>query len=209
MGQLHGEMRGQGAAHGRRRLLSPFRFRAYRCRSGKILVICYTRQGWFTDRSSNREGLWFAGDGCAMSLLSSALLTDLYQLTMLQGYFEQRMEEMAVFELFIRNLPRQRGFLLAAGLEQALDYLEQLQVMPDELEWLAASGRFSRDFVDYLGRLRFTGDVLAMPEGTVFFPPEPILRVMAPLPQAQLVESRLINLLHFETMIASKAARAV
>jgi nicotinate phosphoribosyltransferase len=144
-----------------------------------------------------------------MSLASSALLTDLYQLTMLQAYHEQRMEETAVFELFVRNLPEHRGFLLAAGLEQAVDYLEQLRVTPDELEWLAASARFSREFLDYLGQLRFTGDVLAMPEGTVFFPPEPILRVVAPLPQAQLVESRLLNLLHFQTMIASKAARAV
>jgi nicotinate phosphoribosyltransferase len=142
-----------------------------------------------------------------MPLASSALLTDLYQLTMLQGYFDKGMEETAVFEFFIRNLPVQRGFLLAAGLEQVLDYLEQLRVTPDELEWLRASGRFSRDFLDYLGQLRFTGDVHAMPEGTVFFPPEPILRVVAPLPQAQLVESRLINLLHFQTMIASKASR--
>jgi nicotinate phosphoribosyltransferase len=140
---------------------------------------------------------------------SSALLTDLYQLTMLQGYFEQGMEETAVFELFVRTLPAPRGFLLAAGLEQALDYLEQVQVTSDELQWLTQGGRFSRDFLDYLGQLRFTGDVYAMPEGTVFFPPEPILRVVAPLPQAQLVESRLLNLLHFQTMIASKAARAV
>jgi nicotinate phosphoribosyltransferase len=143
-----------------------------------------------------------------MPLASSALLTDLYQLTMLQGYFESRMEETAVFDLFMRTLPAQRGFLLAAGLEQALDYLEQLRVTPEELEWLAGSGRFSRDFLDYLGELHFTGEVHAMAEGTVFFPPEPILRVVAPLPQAQLVESRLINLLHFQTMIASKAARA-
>lgn len=148
------------------------------------------------------------GEGRAMPLGSSALLTDLYQLTMLQGYFENRMEETAVFDLFMRTLPAQRGFLLAAGLEQALDYLEQLRVTPEELEWLAGSGRFSRDFLDYLGELHFTGDVHAMAEGTVFFPPEPILRVVAPLPQAQLVESRLINLLHFQTMIASKAARA-
>jgi nicotinate phosphoribosyltransferase len=148
------------------------------------------------------------GDGRDMPLASSALLTDLYQLTMLQGYIESRMEETAVFDLFMRTLPAQRGFLLAAGLEQALNYLEQLRVTPEELEWLAASRRFSRDFLDYLGQLHFTGEVHAMAEGTVFFPPEPILRVVAPLPQAQLVESRLINLLHFQTMIASKAARA-
>jgi nicotinate phosphoribosyltransferase len=142
-----------------------------------------------------------------MSLASSALLTDLYQLTMLQGYFEKGMEETAVFELFVRHLPEQRGFLVAAGLEQALDFLEHLRFTPDEVQWLGASGRFKRDFLDYLEQLRFTGDVQAMPEGTVFFPPEPILRVVAPLPQAQLVESRLINLLQYQTMIASKAAR--
>ncbi len=140
---------------------------------------------------------------------SSVLLTDLYQLTMLQAYFDQRMEETAVFEFFVRKLPPNRGFLMAAGLEQALDYLENVRFTAPELDWLARSGRFSRDFVDYLAQLRFTGDVHAMPEGTVFFPLEPILRVTAPMPQAQLVETRLINLLHFQTIIASKAARAV
>jgi nicotinate phosphoribosyltransferase len=144
-----------------------------------------------------------------MPVASSALLADLYQLTMLLGYFDSGMEDTAVFELFVRSLPRQRGFLLAAGLEQALDYLENLHVTPQELEWLASTGRFRQDFLDYLGRLRFTGNVHAMPEGTIFFASEPILRVTAPLPQAQLVESRLINILHFQTMIASKAARAV
>lgn len=140
---------------------------------------------------------------------TSTLLTDLYQLTMLQGYFDQGMEEVAVFEFFVRKLPRGRNFLMAAGLEQALEYLENLRFSPDELDWLASCGRFRSDFVDYLEQLRFRGDVWAMPEGTVFFPQEPILRVTAPLPQAQLVESRLINILHFQTLIASKAARAV
>jgi nicotinate phosphoribosyltransferase len=140
---------------------------------------------------------------------ASALLTDLYQLTMLQGYFEQGMEGTAVFEFFSRKLPPTRGFLMAAGLEQVLDFLERVRFKPQELDWLAQSGRFSRDFIDYLERLRFAGDVHAMAEGTIFFPPEPIIRVTAPLPQAQLVETRLINLLHFQTLIASKAARAV
>ena len=138
---------------------------------------------------------------------SSVLLTDLYQLTMLQGYFDRGMEETAVFEFFVRKIPPGRGFLMAAGLQQLLDYLERLRFTPEELEWLAGSGRFSRNFVDYLERLRFTGDVHAMAEGTLFFPQEPILRVTAPLPQAQLIETRLINLLHFQTLIASKAAR--
>jgi nicotinate phosphoribosyltransferase len=140
---------------------------------------------------------------------SSALLTDLYQLTMLQGYFDQGMKETAVFEFFVRKLPAQRSFLLAAGLEQVLEFLEQLCFTSEELEWISGHGAFHPEFVRYLENFRFTGEVHAMAEGTAFFSNEPILRVTAPLPQAQLVESRLINLLHFETLIASKAARSV
>ncbi len=143
------------------------------------------------------------------SLSGSFLLTDLYQLNMMQAYLDHGMTEEAVFELFVRKLPARRGFLMAAGLEQALDFLEDLRVAPDELEWLADSGRFGKDFLDYLAGLRFTGEVDAVPEGTVFFANEPILRVRAPLPVAQLVETRLINLAHFQTLIASKAARMV
>ena len=139
--------------------------------------------------------------------MNSALLTDLYQLTMLQVYFDRGMNGTAVFEFFVRKLPERRNFLLAAGLEQVLDYLETLHFTERELEWLAGCGRFSRDFVDFLAGLRFGGDVAAMAEGTPFFPDEPILRVTAPLPQAQLVETRIINLLQFQVMVASKAAR--
>jgi nicotinate phosphoribosyltransferase len=140
---------------------------------------------------------------------ASALLTDLYQLTMLQTYYEHGMTDTAVFELFFRRLPpRQRNFFLAAGLEQVVDFLEGLCFRADELEWLSRQNRFTAQFIDHLARLRFTGDVDAMPEGTVFFANEPVLRIAAPLPQAQLVETRLMNLVHFQTMIASKAARA-
>jgi nicotinate phosphoribosyltransferase len=138
-----------------------------------------------------------------------ALLTDLYQLTMLQAYYRHGMTETAVFEFFVRKLPRSRAYLMAAGLELVLDYLEALHFCPEELEWLAAQRQFTPDFIDYLAGLRFEGDVWAMPEGTVFFAHEPILRVVAPLPQAQLVETRLINLLQFSTLIASKASRCV
>ena len=144
-----------------------------------------------------------------MNPCSSILLTDLYQLTMVQAYVEQGMMDTAVFEFFVRRLPAQRGFLMAAGLEQVLGFLEQLHVSPAELEWLTQTGRFSRSCLDYLETLRFSGDVHAMREGTVFFPHEPILRVTAPLPQAQLVETRIMNLLNFQTLIASKAARSV
>ena len=140
---------------------------------------------------------------------STVLLTDLYQLTMVQAYVEQGMMDRAVFEFFVRRLPARRSFLMAAGLEQALDFLEQLHVSPAELEWLESTGRFSRSCLDYLENLQFSGDVHAMQEGTVFFPNEPILRVTAPLPQAQLIETRMMNLLNFQTLIASKAARSV
>ncbi len=140
---------------------------------------------------------------------NSALLTDLYQLTMLQGYYEQNMEELAVFEFFVRKLPKNRSYLVASGLAQVLTYLEQLHFSSDEIDWLASSGQFKPIVLARLKSLKFTGDVHAMPEGTVFFPNEPILRITAPLPEAQLVESRVINLLHFQTLIASKAARSV
>jgi nicotinate phosphoribosyltransferase len=144
-----------------------------------------------------------------MDLTASPLLTDLYQLNMLQAYLDGGMTDVAVFEFFVRKLPPRRRFLVAAGLEQALDFLEEARFTPGELEWLAASGRFDRRLLDRLAGFRFTGAVDAMPEGTVFFENEPILRVIAPLPEAQLVETRLINLLHFQSLIASKAARMV
>ncbi len=144
-----------------------------------------------------------------MNTETSLLLTDLYQLTMLQGYFERGMNETAAFEFFVRKLRPGRGFLVAAGLEQVLDFLEQARFTPQELDWLRSTKRFSDEFIDWLAAWRFEGDVQAMPEGTVCFPNEPLLRVVAPLPQAQLIETRLINLLHFQTLIASKAARSV
>jgi nicotinate phosphoribosyltransferase len=144
-----------------------------------------------------------------MDIRSGAFLTDFYQLTMLRGYLERGMEDTAVFECFVRTMPPQRGFFMAAGLAQVLEYLEHVRLTPAELDWVANSGRFSRSFVEYLERFRFAGDVRAMPEGTVFFANEPIVRITAPLPQAQFIETRLVNLLHYQTLIASKAARCV
>jgi len=143
--------------------------------------------------------------------MSSAplLLTDLYQLTMLEAYLDQGMSEDAVFEFFVRKLPPGRNFLIAAGLEQTLEFLETLRLSDGESEWLVSCGRFSDAFLAYLSELRFTGTVHAMPEGTIFFADEPILSVTAPIPEAQLIESRIINLLQFQTLIASKAARSV
>jgi nicotinate phosphoribosyltransferase len=138
---------------------------------------------------------------------AGVLLTDLYELTMLQAYFARRMNGTAVFELFVRKVPAQRNFLVAAGLDAVLDYLLDLRFTGEELEWMRACGRFTADFIESLRGLRFTGDVDAMPEGTVFFADEPILRIAAPIREAQLVESRVMNLLHFATLTASKAAR--
>jgi nicotinate phosphoribosyltransferase len=137
----------------------------------------------------------------------SVLLTDLYELTMLQAYFDEGLDGTASFELFIRTLPAGRNFLVAAGLDEVLDYLAGLRFTPADIRWLKGTKRFTPAFLDSLAGLRFTGDVDAMPEGTVFFPDEPIVRITAPLREAQLVESRLMNLVHFETMVAAKAAR--
>lgn len=141
--------------------------------------------------------------------IEESLLTDLYQLTMLDAYRQRGQFGPAVFELFFRRLPANRGYMIAAGLEQALDYLQNLRFADDELEWLAGTGHFEPAFVDWLAGLRFNGDVYALPEGTVCFPDEPLLRVEASLPEAQLVESRLINILHYQTLVATKAARVL
>jgi nicotinate phosphoribosyltransferase len=138
---------------------------------------------------------------------TSALLTDLYQLNMMQAYLDHGDTGTAVFEFFMRKLPARRGFLMAAGLEQALDYLENLRFSSAEIDWLAQTGRFGKELLEQLARFRFTGDVHAMAEGTIFFADEPILRVTTPLPQGQLAETRLINILHFQSLVASKAAR--
>ena len=142
-----------------------------------------------------------------MNEATTPLLTDLYQLNMLQAYLDHGETKTAVFEFFVRKFPARRGFLVAAGLEQALQFLLDLHFSSEEIDWLRRSGRFGNELLDHLATLRFTGDVHAMPEGTVFFANEPILRVTAPLPEAQLVETRLINILHFQSLIASKAAR--
>lgn len=143
-----------------------------------------------------------------MQTSDSALLTDFYEIAMLQVYFQSGMNESAVFEFFVRQLPPQRNFLVSSGLEQVIDYLRKLRFDDEDLAWLRASRRFDASFLDSLREFRFTGDVDAMPEGTIFFPDEPILRVRAPLREAQFIESRLINLLHYQTLIASKAVRA-
>src|SRR6201997_3684944 len=142
--------------------------------------------------------------------VSSGLLADLYELTMAAGYLETRFEARATFELFVRSLPPRRNFLVAAGLEQALEFLETVRFTPRDVAYLRqhpAFARISAIFFDYLAAFRFPGDVWALPEGTVCFPGEPLLRITAPIAEAQVVETALLATVSFQTMIASKAAR--
>jgi nicotinate phosphoribosyltransferase len=141
---------------------------------------------------------------------SSGLLTDLYELTMAAGYVQTHFDARATFELFARHLPARRNYLVAAGLEQAIEFLENVHFTQEEIDYLSAHRIFRKirpDFFSYLAKFRFTGDVWAMPEGTIAFPGEPLLRVSGPIVEAQIVETYLLATLSYQTMIASKAAR--
>jgi len=137
----------------------------------------------------------------------SALFTDLYELTMLGAYHAEGMQGSSVFELFFRELPPHRNYVIAAGLDEVLAYLENLRFTDSDIEFLAAMDRFEQDFLESLASFRFTGDVYAVPEGTPVFPNEPLVQVVAPIPQAQLVETYVINQMHIQSLAATKAAR--
>ena len=140
----------------------------------------------------------------------SGLLTDLYELTMAAGYLEAGFEGQATFDLFVRSLPKRRNFLVAAGLEQCLEYLERIRFSDEELAYLRAHRAFAAiddSFFEYLAKFRFRGDIWAVPEGTICFPDEPMLRITAPIIEAQIVETYLLSSMSFQTLIASKAAR--
>jgi nicotinate phosphoribosyltransferase len=136
-----------------------------------------------------------------------ALFTDLYELTMLQAYLAERMTDSAVFTLFVRRLPERRNFLLASGVQDVLTYLEHLRFSEDDLTYLRSLKTFSDDLVTWLREFRFTGDVYAVPEGTPVFPNEPILEIVAPIVQGQLIETLVMNQIHVQTVLASKGAR--
>lgn len=138
-----------------------------------------------------------------------ALFTDLYELTMAASYFDQRMFEPATFSLFIRNYPPARNYFVSAGLEDVLGYLETLKFRSDDLTYLEESGFFNSDFFSYLRRFHFSGDVFAIPEGRLFFANEPVIEVRAPLIEAQIIETYLINAINLQVMIATKASRCV
>ncbi len=136
-----------------------------------------------------------------------ALFTDLYELTMAQAYWREEMHGDAVFTLYYRTLPEERNLILACGLHDALSYLESLAFDDDALAWLRARDELDPAFVDWLGGVEFTGSVRAMPEGTPVFPDEPLLEVAGPLPVAQLAETAIMNQVHMQTVLASKAYR--
>jgi nicotinate phosphoribosyltransferase len=141
---------------------------------------------------------------------TSGLRTDLYELTMAAGYLQTGFAATATFELFARHLPDRRNYLVAAGIEQALEFLETARFSSEEIDYLRQLDVFRNvqpAFFDYLADFRFSGDLWAMPEGNTFFPGEPMLRVTAPIAEAQIVETSLLSIIHFQTLIASKAAR--
>lgn len=143
-----------------------------------------------------------------MSGLNLTLLTDLYQLTMMQGYKEANVKNNeVVFDLFYRTNPSNSGFAIVAGLEQAIDYIKNLSFSNEDVDYLRSTNLFSEDFLEDLKNFKFTGDIYAIPEGTVVFPKEPLLRVKAPIFEAQFIETALLNIINHQSLIATKAAR--
>jgi nicotinate phosphoribosyltransferase len=138
-----------------------------------------------------------------------ALLTDLYQLTMAQSYFQSRRLAPATFSLFIRSYPPNRSYFVSAGLQGVLEFLEQFKIDSGGIDYLYSQGMFTDDFLDFLQGLKFTGDVWGIPEGRLFFKDEPVVEVTAPIVEAQIVETFIINQINFQSLIATKAARCV
>lgn len=144
-----------------------------------------------------------------MRALNLTLLTDLYELTMMQGYFKNPTDQVVVFDAFYRKNPCEGGYAIAAGLEQIIEYVRHLHFAPDDIDYLRSLNIFDTDFLEYLRGFHFTGDIYAVPEGTVVFPREPLLKVIAPVMEAQLIETAILNLLNHQSLIATKASRVV
>ena len=137
------------------------------------------------------------------------MMTDLYELTMMQGYFKNPTDQIVVFDAFYRNNPCNGGYAIACGLEQVIDYIRNLHFSPEDIEYLRGLGLFDDDFLEYLRGFHFTGDIYAIPEGTVVFPREPLVKVVAPLMEAQFIEPALLNIINHQSLIATKASRVV
>ena len=137
------------------------------------------------------------------------LLTDLYELTMMQGYYKQKQNEVVIFDVFFRQNPCSNGYSVCAGLEQVIDYIKKLNFTYEDVDYLRSLGIFSEDFLHYLSGFHFSGDIYAIPEGTVVFPKEPLLKVVAPIMEAQLVETAILNIINHQSLIATKTSRIV
>lgn len=142
-----------------------------------------------------------------MSTLNLTLLTDLYELTMMQGYFKNQNHDTVVFDAFYRSNPCDGGYAICAGLEQVIDYIENLHFDTDDIHYLKSLGIFDDDFLEYLSNFKFSGDIYAVPEGSVIFPREPLIKVIAPIMEAQLIETAILNIINHQSLIATKAAR--
>ncbi len=159
-----------------------------------------------------RFSLIFVGKRFRMEIFMSrslTLLTDLYELTMMQGYFKNNTNETVVFDAFHRKNPNDGGYSIACGLDQVIDYIKNLKFSYDDIAYLRDLHLFDEDFLDYLSSFHFTGNIYAIPEGTVMFPMEPIVKVVAPIMEAQLVETTILNIINHQSLIATKASRVV
>ena len=145
-----------------------------------------------------------------MSERNLTLLTDLYELTMMQGYFKEKdANETVIFDAFYRSNPVGSGYSICAGLQQVIEYIENLHFEEDDIDYLRSTGLFEEDFLEYLKNFHFSGDIYAIPEGTVVFPREPLIKVIAPIMEAQLIETALLNIINHQSLIATKASRVV
>lgn len=142
-----------------------------------------------------------------MAYQNLTLLTDLYELTMMQGYFNEKSDDVVVFDAFYRKNPSGNGYAIVAGLEQIIDYIKNLSFSYDDIDYFRSLGIFSDDFLEYLAGFHFTGDIYAIPEGSVVFPQEPLIKVVAPIMEAQLIETAILNILNHQSLIATKASR--
>ncbi len=144
-----------------------------------------------------------------MSTMNLTLLTDLYELTMMQGYFKNHVTETVIFDAFYRSNPCDGGYAIAAGLDQVIDYIKNLKFSTEDIEYLRGLHIFDEDFLEYLSNFKFSGDIYAIPEGTIVFPREPLVKVVAPIMEAQLIETAILTIINHQSLIATKSSRVV